>query len=394
MGAVTFMPAFATIVAVLSAHVILTWYTAIRRGLSANQHPEEVLPLPQTWPSVSIIVPAWRERGTLETCLATLQAIDYPSWEGIIVAGGPDGTYESAQKVTEGLTNFTVLEQAPYGKNAALNQGLAVAKGDVVVFLDADSRVAPDWLRELVRPLNDSVQATTGNILPVRVTSISSGIQMEWIKARELDRQNSLSGGGGIALQREIIEKIGGLPEEVRVGVDWDLNSRLAMQRVDCAYCRHAVVETELPSSIPEYWHNELRWRRAHLSSLLRHSSYFLGSPKMMIRSIYIYLLSWGGAIATLAMAFFILPASGRMALPALVLWTALVSWVLLRRGSLAAAVAAYTLNLDWLKLAWVPPLLLILTLAAILPASLSLGTQSAHFKGPRRRQPLIPSER
>ena len=45
---------------------------------------------------------------------------------------------------------------------------------------------------------------------------------------------------------------------------------------------------------------------------------------------------------------------------------------------------AAYLHDLRWLKLAWVPPLLLCVTLAAIPPATLTLKRSDVHFKGPR----------
>lgn len=368
----------------LTLHIVLTWYLSIRRGIIARRQPEENAHLKEMWPSVSIIIPAWCERGTIETCIESLLALDYPFWEAIIVAGGPDATYRVVREIIKEQKNFQVIEQKPIGKNAAVNQGITAATGELLVFLDADSRVEPDWLRELVRPLGASAQATTGSILPLRSTPISAGIQMEYIAAQEIDQANNLFGAGSIALQRSIIQQMGGLPEEVSVGVDWDLNLRLASQQICRAYCKRAIVHTELPASIQDFWRNELRWRRAHLSSIQRFPDYFFSDPAKVIDHIYIYILAWAAVAATLGVAILVLITGGHLAVQTLVPWAAMAAWVLLRRAALAAEVAAYTRDLAWLRWVWVPPLLLVVTLVAIIPASLSISKQNIHFKGPR----------
>ena len=67
------------------AHIALTWLLAIRRGRRArrsevrNRHPLMKNPLP-----VSIIVPAWNEKGTLDKCLSALQEENIESWEALM----------------------------------------------------------------------------------------------------------------------------------------------------------------------------------------------------------------------------------------------------------------------------------------------------------------------
>ena len=138
------------------------------------------------------------------------------------------------------------------------------------------------------------------------------------------------------------------------------------------------------PATLGEYWRNVLRWRRAHLSWLLRRRE-----GKRPLRAtligLYLYGLAWIGLLTgLLALA---LLASGPTALAVASWWGLLAGWVLLRSSSLAFAVAAYTGQLAWLRLAWVSPLLLSLTCTAIIIASLSLSADQTHFKGPRRRE-------
>src|ERR1041384_5829389 len=117
-------------------HVIYVWIVAIFHGLLPKYRPlPRQAPASAVWPFASVIVPAWQERGTLELCIRSLCNIDYPVWEVIIVAGGQDGTYESAVKSCKGIQHFHVLKQKPSGKNAALNQALHQARGEIIVVL-------------------------------------------------------------------------------------------------------------------------------------------------------------------------------------------------------------------------------------------------------------------
>ncbi|WP_129672185.1 glycosyltransferase family 2 protein [Candidatus Chloroploca sp. Khr17] len=367
-------------------HILATWLAAVGRGRIARWNAGAVLPAPahECWPSVSVLVPAWRERGILDRCVHSLRAVDYPDWEVIIVAGGPDGTYAEALALGGSLKQCRVLEQQPRGKNAALNQGLALACGEVIVVLDADSQVAPGWLHALVAPIGHKVMASTGHPVPLRSTAVSQTEQLDLLVARGIHGAVTLQGSGSIAVARSVIDELGGFPEEVLVGVDWDLDARLAARGVTRAVCPEAIVYTERPATLAEYWRNEVRWRRAHLASLFRLRSVFLGTPLRAVTNLYIYVLGWFSLGLTLLACGAALwgPPAARKTLPRL--WALFVAWLLLRRAALAGEAAALTGDWRLLRLAWAPPLLLCLTLAAIGPASLTLARNHAHFKGPR----------
>jgi cellulose synthase/poly-beta-1,6-N-acetylglucosamine synthase-like glycosyltransferase len=105
-------------------------------------------------PTVTIIVPAHNERHHIETKLANIRALEYPSdrLEVIVISdGSTDGTPDV---VREQRDDRTVLLELPTrgGKAAALNAGLAKARHDIVVFTDASILLAPDALREIVAP--------------------------------------------------------------------------------------------------------------------------------------------------------------------------------------------------------------------------------------------------
>jgi cellulose synthase/poly-beta-1,6-N-acetylglucosamine synthase-like glycosyltransferase len=254
----------------------------------------------------------------------------------------------------------------------------------VIVLLDADSQVSPGWLRALVAPLNGVIRATTGNPVPLRPTATALGEQMERIAAYEIHHAIILQGCGSIAIRREVIEEIGGFPEDVWGGVDWDLDARLAARGTARAFCPEASVCTERPATLSEYWRNEVRWRRAHLTSLFRLRAHFLRDVPSVFSSLYLYALAWFSLLFTGITVAAVLLGSPQVRAAALILWSVFIAWVVLRRAALAIQVTAFTCEARWLRYLWVPPLLLFITLAASCVASSSIKRATMHFKGPR----------
>lgn len=371
----------------VSFHVIQSWVQAMRRGIHARKPEASPLPLltdrPFVWPFTSVIVPAWRERGTIERCIENLRRIEYPTWEIIIVAGGPDGTYEAACKACRDLDHCIVIEQQPKGKNAALNQGMSVARGDIIVLLDADSLVSSDWLQEMVAPIDGVVLATTADFKPLQLTPVTIAEQMERIAAYQIRKETNLQ-GSSIAIARSALNTIGGFPEDVLVGVDWDMNARAAMHGIRRAVSQKASVLTSRPATLGEYWRNEVRWRRAHLASLFRLHQFFLSQPLTIIQNLYIYILAWVVLVLTICLGIMAIVGTYELRMMSIAMWLIFALWVLLRRAALVAQIACLTREWRWFKFTWTPPVLLVIVFVAIVFATLTVRTKNMHFKGSR----------
>jgi rSAM/selenodomain-associated transferase 2 len=106
---------------------------------------------PQEAPPVSVIIPVLREAHQLDSLIDHLcQIADGLSVEMIVVDGSPDG--ESIKAITrEGVTLLT----APAGRARQMNAGAAVAKGDFLLFLHADTRLPQGALRRISETLSD-----------------------------------------------------------------------------------------------------------------------------------------------------------------------------------------------------------------------------------------------
>ena len=102
-------------------------------------------------PFVSIIVPTLEEEGNIETCLKSLENLDYPPKEIIVVDGGSvDKTVEIASKFDVKVIVDSNLPENWIGKSYGCHLGFQAAKGDILLFTDADTYHTPSSLRTTV----------------------------------------------------------------------------------------------------------------------------------------------------------------------------------------------------------------------------------------------------
>lgn len=350
---------------IAAAHVVLTWGLSFRRGLAARAQVVPAFELIAT-PLVSVLVPAWKERSVLQDTLQALRQLTYPNWEAIVVAGGPDGTEEYARALARDEPRFQVVAQPPRGKNAALNLGLARARGEIVVLLDADTIVEPNWLSLVAAPFAYGIDAVTADYRPSVRSWVSAYFEMQKIAAYFVRASTSLH-GGGFAVRRTVVDRLGGFPEQVTVGVDWDLDQRVDRLGVRKVFIRDAHHRTPLAHTVRGYFHDELRWRRAHLRALYR----FLGFDQIK-----------GSIFYAVAIVFFAAPLLILTSVPWL--WPILWAWILLRRAGLAIEAAAYTGEKGWLARAWIPMILTAVDFADALAALMTVSRRQIFFQGPR----------
>ena len=99
---------------------------------------------------VTVIVPCYNQGPFLGECLASVAAQDYPALETIVVDDGSDQATKAAIATAAAAFAFTLVTQENRGLSAARNAGLARARGRFVLPLDADNRLSPDAVTQLV----------------------------------------------------------------------------------------------------------------------------------------------------------------------------------------------------------------------------------------------------
>lgn len=99
--------------------------------------------------SFTAVVPVYNEEACLPQCLASLRAQDVGALEIVVV---DDGSADRSVAIAE-AAGARVLRQEHRGPGAARNLGARHARGDVLVFADADMVLAPDYVSRLVAPI-------------------------------------------------------------------------------------------------------------------------------------------------------------------------------------------------------------------------------------------------
>ena len=115
-------------------------------------------------PRFSIIVPTLDRPGDLRRCLASLAALDYPQEERETIVVD-DGGSQPLDPEDEGLgepAGVRVHSQPNAGPAAARNAGAAMARGEILVFVDDDLVVEPGWLAALEASARSSPGAVIG----------------------------------------------------------------------------------------------------------------------------------------------------------------------------------------------------------------------------------------
>jgi glycosyltransferase involved in cell wall biosynthesis len=118
------------------------------------------------YPKVSVVVCSYNGGRTLDGCLKSLQKVDYPDYEVILVNdGSTDDVPDIAARYEPWLQ---VHHQENEGLSVARNVGMDLASGEIIVYTDDDCFVDEDWLYYLVSRLLETKASGVGgpNLLP------------------------------------------------------------------------------------------------------------------------------------------------------------------------------------------------------------------------------------
>lgn len=111
-------------------------------------------------PLVSVIIPTWNHLPELLECLKSLARQTYTTFEVIVVDdGSTDGTAERMQGYMAPFPLRVHLMPHNRGAAAARNEGAKLAKGEGLLFLDADAVLVPHAIQQMVQVLLDHPEA-------------------------------------------------------------------------------------------------------------------------------------------------------------------------------------------------------------------------------------------
>ncbi|WP_371613372.1 glycosyltransferase [Streptomyces clavifer] len=226
---------------------------------------------------VTVLVPAYNERECIEATVRSLVASDYPIEVIVIDDGSTDGTADLVDAMW--IPNVRVVRQQNAGKPAALNNGIANARYDIVVMMDGDTVFEPSTVRELVQPFADPrVGAVAGNAkVGNRDSLIGAWQHIEYVMGFNLDRRMydllgcmpTIPGAVG-AFRREALDRIGGMSEDT-LAEDTDVTMGLHRDGWRVVYAEDARAWTEAPESVQQLWSQRYRWSYGTMQAIWKH---------------------------------------------------------------------------------------------------------------------------
>lgn len=106
---------------------------------------------------LSIIIPVYRVETTLDRCLKSVVNQSFADFEVVLIDdGSPDHCPQMCDEWAARDKRVKVIHQANVGLSAARNNGLALAQGEYLTFIDSDDYIEEDTLEALMGELGDN----------------------------------------------------------------------------------------------------------------------------------------------------------------------------------------------------------------------------------------------
>ena len=221
--------------------------------------------------SVSVIIPAINEADWLPTTIEHLRRNS--SILEIIVADG--GSSDRTTEIAEQL-GCRVLTTKP-GRGGQMRAGAAAAKGDVILLLHADTWLPPNATHAMLDCLRDRVVVAGGFWKEFRESPLLL-LGSKWKCAVRLWIGRRIAGDQGMFIRREILERIGGIPD-MELMEEFALSSRLRREG------RLALADAIVLTSARRF--RKLGVIRTYLRMWIVTMRYRLGASPSELRKLY-----------------------------------------------------------------------------------------------------------
>jgi cellulose synthase/poly-beta-1,6-N-acetylglucosamine synthase-like glycosyltransferase/peptidoglycan/xylan/chitin deacetylase (PgdA/CDA1 family)/spore germination protein YaaH len=261
---------------------------------------------------VSVLIPAYNEEQVIERSVTQVLASENARLEIIVIDdGSKDRTSEIVEQAFANEPRVRLLKLENGGKARALNEGLAIAKSEIVIALDADTQFEPGTIARLARWFadNETLAAVAGNAkVGNRINIVTKWQALEYITAQNLERR-ALARLGAMAVvpgavgawRKRAILEVGGYPPDT-LAEDQDLT--IAVQRAGwtVAYDQSAIAWTEAPQTLAQLARQRFRWAYGTIQCVWKHKRImadgwprglaFVGLPQAILFQLLFALVS------------------------------------------------------------------------------------------------------
>lgn len=264
---------------------------------------------------VTVIVPCYNEEMVIKASLESLKKQTYRNFEIIVVDdGSSDNTHLIAKNMefSEKGRSLIALSKENSGKANALNFGIENARGELILSVDADSRLSEDAIELMVAYFDDpKVGAVAGSVYVTNQNTMWTKLQaLEYVQGLNLVRNgqaylklvNIIPGPIGM-FRKDAIIAAGGYQDDT-YAEDCDLTLHLISQGYKIDYEIDAVSYTEAPEDLMDLLKQRYRWTRGILQSILKHKTHLWKFYKNFSMSMVIWYMLFEAVFWPIASIF------------------------------------------------------------------------------------------
>lgn len=244
----------------------------------------------ESLPKVAIIVPCWNEESTVAGTVDSVLALDYPADKLSLILvddGSTDGTSAVIDRFSE-HPQIIAIHKSNGGKFTGMNIGIEHAKdADLIGFLDADSFVEVDALREIVVAFSEpTIMAVTASMSIHKPRTIMQRMQYAEYSLAIIIRHVFASVNGLYVTpgpfsfyRRTVFEKIG-LFKHAHLAEDMEMAMRMQRAGMKIGNALRARVYTKGPPTLPKLVKQRVRWTTGFLRNALFEYRDLIGNRK------------------------------------------------------------------------------------------------------------------
>lgn len=250
---------------------------------------------PAYHPLVSVVVPAWNEEVGILSTIKSIMQNSYSSIEVIVVNdGSTDRTEEIVKRYiashkkyfTSAGKSIVYSHKRNGGKGAALNHAIEMAKGEIIVTVDADSIADKDMIKNLVSYFGDqNIDAVVGNVKVAGEVGFINLLQrLEYLFGFYHKRAHSVLGaeyiyGGACAAFRKqtVFDTIGHF-DTSSITEDIEMSLRTRYHGHGAVYADDAICYTEGASTVLGLIKQRLRWKKGRFEAFSKYRRMFFST--------------------------------------------------------------------------------------------------------------------
>lgn len=240
-------------------------------------------------PRITVLITAHNEASRIAQRVANVLACSYPDDRlEVLVAsdGSDDGTDDIVRRLANAHPVRLFASGGRLGKTETQNRALGEARGEIIVFTDAETHFATDFLAEIARPFQDPAVGMTTAVIELTDASgaVAHSQGLYWSYEMRVRRRESSLGilavasGQAMAARKSLLR-----PMDASIGEDCIVPLDVVIQGARAIHCERALARDAFESDPAKEFRTRVRmtlrnwqgtWSRPSLLNPLRHPGY------------------------------------------------------------------------------------------------------------------------